>query len=370
MKKSISKFIKSLLLVSLVICLYNTSGSSQTKLTKTNTNAERQALEVWKNKIEWQQKREPDDYRKFIAHFKDVFNSDDMTKILDHTSELMLKETPAEKVVGFLNFFKNDHGKIKSMRFKYFDKRNQRRDAEELAVYFLEFENGTQWEFRVGVNESLKMTRYVITDNNYNEDLPLVKSRTRLSLPFEKGEEWFVLWGGETQEDNYHVVSRSQKNAFDFVIRHPWNNKSYKTDGKTNEDYYAFGKPVYSPANGTIVKVIDGVNDNEIGKMNPKQLTGNTVIIRSQNGEYILLAHFKDNTIKVKENDKVKIGDLLGLCGTSGNSSEPHLHMQVMDKPEMKDATGLKIYFDSVVLNGESPTINYSPVRGNSVKRK
>ena len=118
-----------------------------------------------------------------------------------------------------------------------------------------------------------------------------------------------------------------------------------------------------------MIKVIDGVEDNAIGEMNSKQLTGNTVIIRSQEGEYILLAHFKNNTIAVKERDKIKPGDLLGLCGNSGNSSEPHLHMQMMDKPEMKEATGLKMYFDELILNGESQAKNYSPVRENYVRK-
>ena len=154
------------------------------------------------------------------------------------------------------------------------------------------------------------------------------------------------------------------------MIRHPWNNKSFKSDGKTNEDYYAYGKPILSPADGIIVKVIDSVPDNEIGKMNPKQLTGNTVIIKTEIDEHILLAHFKNNSIEVKENDKVKKGDLLGLCGNSGNSSEPHLHLHVMDKPQLRGATGRKIYFEELILNREATTKNYSPVRGNVVMRR
>ena len=181
--------------------------TNATDVSSQKKSDEENALEVWKKKIDWQQKREPADYQKFISRFIDKFNSDDLSKVLELASEPFLKEISPEKFTGFLKFFNDENGKIKSMRFKYFDKRNQRQNAEELAVYNLEFENGSQWDFRVGIDKKLFITKLIITDNNYNEDLPLVKSRTKLSLPFEKGEEWYVLWGGETQDENYHVVS-------------------------------------------------------------------------------------------------------------------------------------------------------------------
>ena len=61
-----------------------------------------------------------------------------------------------------------------------------------------------------------------------------------------------MFWGGDTKELNYHVVSTAQKNAFDIVIK-DGKSKSYKTDGKTNEDYYAFGKEIFAPCDGIIV---------------------------------------------------------------------------------------------------------------------
>lgn len=351
---------------STLILLFLLLNCRSQEIEKTNADAEA----TWQNKIEWQQKQEPDNYKKFRTVFVDIFNSDSLRTILEHASVLLLEDTDAEKLVGFLNFFKNDNGKIKTMRFKYFDRRKQRDNTEYLAVYFLEFENNTQWEFRVGVSEQLQMTRYIITDNNYNEDLPLIESKTPLMLPFERRKQWDVLWGGVTQEDNYHVTSRAQKNAIDFVIRHPWSKKTYRTDGKTNRDYYAFGQPIYAPGDGEVVAVIDNVKDNMPGEMNREDLTGNTVIIKSEEGEYILLAHLKENSIRVKENEQIEAGTLLGLCGNSGNSSEPHLHMHVMDAPSLKEATGRKMFFESLILNGRSRVRNYSPVSGNTVSRR
>ena len=66
-------------------------------------------------------------------------------------------------------------------------------------------------------------------------------------LPFNG--EWYVFWGGDIRELNYHVDNQAQKNAFDFIIRDK-DGKSFKTDGLKNEDYYAFGKEIISPCDG------------------------------------------------------------------------------------------------------------------------
>jgi murein DD-endopeptidase MepM/ murein hydrolase activator NlpD len=179
-----------------------------------------------------------------------------------------------------------------------------------------------------------------------------------------------VLWGGLTHEDNYHVKSRSQKNAIDFLIKDPASGKSYINEGKLNTDYLAFDKPLYAPAAGKIIKVINDVPDNKPGEMNARALTGNTIIIETEKREYILLAHFKNGSIVVEESQQVLPGLLLGNVGNSGNSSEPHLHMQVMDKAVMREATGLRMNFDNLILNGERSVMNHAPVRGDTVSKK
>jgi len=51
----------------------------------------------------------------------------------------------------------------------------------------------------------------------HTRNLPIIeKNNNKLILPFNN--EWTVVWGGDTKEDNYHVAVQSQKNAFDFVI--------------------------------------------------------------------------------------------------------------------------------------------------------
>jgi len=103
--------------------------------------------------------------------------------------------------------------------------------------------------------------------------------------------------------------------------------------------------------------------------MNPVYIPGNTVIVRTRNNEYLFFAHFKKHSIKVKEGDTVKQGQLLGLCGNSGNSSEPHLHFHIQNGKDMNTATGVKCYFDEFMVNGELKK-DYSPIKGERISQK
>ncbi len=120
--------------------------------------------------------------------------------------------------------------------------------------------------------------------------------------------------------------------ALDFVITDE-EGKTYRGDGYYLTDYYAYRKPVLSPVSGTVVEVVDGFPDNPPGQADKENNWGNYVIIRDYRGFYVLLCHFAQNSIKVKKGDKVERGTLLGLCGNSGYSPQPHIHMHVQLHP-------------------------------------
>ena len=124
------------------------------------------------------------------------------------------------------------------------------------------------------------------------------------------------------------------KYALDFVITDE-EGKSYRGDGMRLEDYYAFGKPVLSPVDGEVVCVVSNLPDNPVGSADKENNWGNYVLIYDQRGFYVLLSHFKQNSIRVKVGDRVVRGALLGLCGNSGYSPQPHihLHVQMLKKP-------------------------------------
>jgi murein DD-endopeptidase MepM/ murein hydrolase activator NlpD len=72
----------------------------------------------------------------------------------------------------------------------------------------------------------------------------------------------------------------------------------------------------------------------------------------------------------VKVGDKVKRGQVIGLCGNSGNSSEPHLHYHLQNTPIIQDGTGIKCYYQKVIVleNGKKQSkTNYSPIKGETI---
>ena len=195
------------------------------------------------------------------------------------------------------------------------------------------------------------------------------ENKTDLRLPF-KGR-WLLSWGGDTKELNQHHDNRGQKFAFDFLGVGP-DGKTRKGAAKMNEDYYAFGREIIAPADGTVTEAIDGVRDNSPGSMNPYSALGNAVIIEHRPGEVSVLAHLKQGTVAVKAGDRVKAGQVLGLCGNSGNSSEPHLHYHLLNTPVIQDGTGIKMRFASVGLVGKDgraeAKAGYSPVKGEVIE--
>ncbi len=180
-------------------------------------------------------------------------------------------------------------------------------------------------------------------------DFTNYKTQTALILPF-KGN-WVVGNGGRDHLINNHIAldgkgPANQTFAYDFI-------KSHKGKGKNLEDYEAFGQEVVAPGDGIIFQVIDGSNDVPIGESDWDVVGGNMVMINHNNGEYSVLAHFKYQSINVKVGDKVKQGDKLGLCGNTGNTSEPHIHYHLQDNSVMYKSHGLPIQFEKIIVDGK-----------------
>jgi len=134
-------------------------------------------------------------------------------------------------------------------------------------------------------------------------------------------EPLLVIWGGDKQAMNYHVISPDQRWAYDFVVE-PALMRSRNLD-----DYGCYGIALLAPADGLITAVHDGEPDEVPGvpSNNVQHPRGNYVVIQIETGTYLMLAHMQPGSISVGEGDMVKEGQKLGLCGNSGNTSEPHI---------------------------------------------
>jgi len=292
-----------------------------------------------------------------FTKFEQFYNTGEYQKIFNLFSDEMKAALPIEKTTGFLSGLNSQVGKIMEGEFVEYE--------QTYASYKTKFENAV-----LAVNISLDdkdQINGLLVKPFVENNLPTIeRNQTTLILPV-KGE-WTVFWGGDTKEDNYHIESKAQKNAFDLIITNA-EGKSYKTDGQTNEDYYAFGKELIAPCDAEVVLVVDGIKDNKPGEMNPIYVPGNTVILKTKNEEFLFFAHFKQNSIVVKQGQKVKQGNLLGLCGNSGNSSEAHLHFHIQNVEDMNKATGAKCFFEKILVNGEIKN-DYSPIKKDKIKNE
>lgn len=135
-------------------------------------------------------------------------------------------------------------------------------------------------------------------------------------------------------------------------------------------EYPAFGEPVRAMTDGIVVTAMDTLRDHrarssllsvlymmiegalrELG--GPRFIVGNHITIRSDDGVYALVAHLRQGSALVAQGDPVRAGQTIAACGNSGNSSEPHLHAQLMDRSSLWTAQGIPFSFAGVQI-GES----------------
>jgi hypothetical protein len=129
------------------------------------------------------------------------------------------------------------------------------------------------------------------------------------------------------------------------------------------ERFFAFGRPILAPAAGRVVSVLDGVPDlvarrSQVSRV-PYVLTqgvrarqgaagiaGNHVILELADGTgFVVLAHLRAGSVQVHAAEQIAVGQVLGECGNSGNSMQPHLHIQVMDAADPFTARGMPMVF-------------------------
>ena len=100
-----------------------------------------------------------------------------------------------------------------------------------------------------------------------------------------------------------------------------------------------------------VVSVEGGLPDMPIGQTGRKRLVGNHIVIEADPERYVLLAHLKQGSVRVSEGETVRRGQPIAACGNSGNTSEPHLHLQVQNHADFHapDLRTFPILFRNVV---------------------
>ncbi|MFE2601417.1 M23 family metallopeptidase [Streptomyces sp. NPDC059396] len=139
---------------------------------------------------------------------------------------------------------------------------------------------------------------------------------------------------------------------------------------RRNRDFPAFGEPVLAVADATVVHASDRQRDHlsrnslvglvylmliesavrQIGGAG--RMTGNRLVLDLGNGTYAMYAHLRRGSLTVCPGDRVSAGQVLARCGNSGNSTEPHVHFQLMDHPDPDVARGVPFRWEGIGVPG------------------
>lgn len=135
------------------------------------------------------------------------------------------------------------------------------------------------------------------------------------------------------------------------------------------ERFPGFGRAIVSPVAGEIVAAYDGEPDHAAHRGLPSlgyaltqgrraaagwhALAGNHVMIRCEGG-VVALCHLQHGSLTVTVGEQVRTGQPVARCGNSGNSTEPHVHVQAIDRLPVEVASAVPMSFGGrLPHNGE-----------------
>lgn len=296
----------------------------------------------------------PKNYDPILEELQQTFNNGDVDSIYSMFAIDMQQALTAEDSRSFFGQLKQGYGQISGFEYIVFE--------QPFHKYKMLMDDDAL-ELNISIDLEDNINGIFIVPMAANGAKPISRNQTAMRLPMDG--DLYVFWGGDTKEQNYHVEFEAQRGAFDFVMADAAQ-QTYRTDGKVNADYLIWGQEVLAPCSGIVYMAVDGILDNVPGEMNRSFIPGNCVFLQTDGGEFILLAHLERGSVVVKKGDRIEKGQLLGRCGNSGHSSEPHLHMHVQDSQDLMKGAGVKVYFENIMVDGELWAEN-SPVRGNVV---
>jgi murein DD-endopeptidase MepM/ murein hydrolase activator NlpD len=190
-----------------------------------------------------------------------------------------------------------------------------------------------------------------------------------LALPFTG--RWLVQNSLARRVPSHGTDLFGERYAIDFVGVDDHDRTAVRRDWGTMfgteppERFVGFGRTVLAPSAGTVRAVHDGEVDHEARRSQLALLpyvlgqaarvraglaaiAGNHVIIDlTGRAGFVALVHLRAGSIQVDVGEAVAVGQPVAQCGNSGNSTQPHLHLQAMDSLDLAGTRGLPISFTS-----------------------
>jgi hypothetical protein len=139
--------------------------------------------------------------------------------------------------------------------------------------------------------------------------------------------------------------------------------------GEPPEKFPGFGRPVLAPIAGVVAAAHGAEADHPAYRGVPSigyaltqrrraeagwvALAGNHVLIESE-GVVVAVCHLQQGSVTVRSGQRVRVGDVIGRCGNSGNSTEPHVHVQAIDSRDVLGARAVRLTLRGTLpRNGE-----------------
>lgn len=187
-----------------------------------------------------------------------------------------------------------------------------------------------------------------------------------VALPF--AGRWLVQNSPARRVPSHGTDLLGSTYAIDFVGVGAGRATATQVDWRTalasepNERFVGYGRPVLAPVDGEVVVAHDGEPDHAArrglsalpylwtqasrARQGPAALAGNHVGIALDDGRaYVFLVHLQQGSVRVRVGERVRQGQVVGLCGSSGNSTQPHVHLQVNDGPDVTRSKGVPVEF-------------------------
>jgi len=227
--------------------------------------------------------------------------------------------------------------------------------------------------------------RFTVKLGDYPEELSMdtvtlavSKAVPTITAPL-RGDHWLAGNGPSNASghrralipiDGHAVIA--QRFAIDWV-KLGTEGQTYRGDKLDNKNYFAYGVDALAVADGVVTEVKDGIPENIPGAnsravpITLETVGGNHVIIDIGGDNFAFYAHLQPGSLRVKLGDKVRRGQVVGLVGNSGNSTEPHLHFHIANNSSPLGSEGLPYALPSFEVEGSGwtwkPSASDSPAK-------
>jgi hypothetical protein len=194
-----------------------------------------------------------------------------------------------------------------------------------------------------------------------------------LAYPFEG--RWLTQNSPANRVPSHRTTAMASSFAIDFVPVDEAGRTAPVTFGsllrpEPAERFPGFGRPILAPVPGVVVGVHHQAPDHPSFRGLPsvgyvltqrrraaagwRELAGNHVMIQTRDGPVVAVCHLQRDSVHVQLGQSVRVGEALGRCGNSGNSTEPHVHLQAIDRLDVRHASAVPITFGGrLPRNGE-----------------